>query len=175
MSTKSYTLADGTNITVTSNENGVPFNEGMQALTKAIKARVSVRDGGSGTGGGASGTFRIISKPSSYRVTGSDQNITFAFEYTGDLSYFLVSRAGNLAYVSVASSSPTSILQSYPYGFTFAKTSNTTWVVTVDYHGDQETRDYDCVCYIVDVESDSLSRFFVDKTGLFMNIMLDDY
>jgi len=51
---KSYTLADGTNITVTSNENGVPFNEGMQALTKAIKARVSVRDG-SGTGGASSG------------------------------------------------------------------------------------------------------------------------
>ena len=52
MSTKSYTLADGTTATVTATENGVPFNEGMQALTKAIKARVSVRDGGSGTGGG---------------------------------------------------------------------------------------------------------------------------
>ena len=50
MSTKSYTLADGTTATVTATENGVPFNEGMNVLTKAIKARVSVRDG-SGTGG----------------------------------------------------------------------------------------------------------------------------
>ena len=50
MSTKSYTLAGGTTATVTATENGVPFNEGMQVLTKAIKARVSVRDG-SGTGG----------------------------------------------------------------------------------------------------------------------------
>lgn len=50
MPTKSYTLADGSTATVTATENGVPFNEGMQALTKAIKARVAVRDG-SGTGG----------------------------------------------------------------------------------------------------------------------------
>ena len=40
MSTKSYTLADGTTATVTATENGVPFNEGMQALTKAIKAKI---------------------------------------------------------------------------------------------------------------------------------------
>ena len=62
MSTKSYTLADGTTATVTATENGVPFNEGMQALTKAIKARVSVRDGGSGTGGasGFPGTGEAI-------------------------------------------------------------------------------------------------------------------
>ena len=41
MSTKSYTLADGTTATVTATENRVPFNEGMQALTKAIKAKVN--------------------------------------------------------------------------------------------------------------------------------------
>ena len=174
MSTNSYTLADGTTATVTATENGVPFNEGMQALTKAIKARVAARDGGSGTGG-ASGTFKIISGPSSYRVTCSNQNITFTFEYTGDLSYFLVSRAGALEYVPVASSSPISIYQNYPYGFTFTKTSNTTWVVTLDYHGDQETRSRNVINYIVDVEADSLDTFFVDKTGLFMNIMIDDY
>ena len=41
MSTKSYTLADGTTATVNATANGVPFNEGMNVLTKAIKARVN--------------------------------------------------------------------------------------------------------------------------------------
>ena len=41
MSTKSYTLADGTAATVNATANGVPFNEGMQVLTKAIKAKVN--------------------------------------------------------------------------------------------------------------------------------------
>ena len=44
MSTKSYTLTDGTTATVNATDNGVPFNEGMNVLTKAIKARMNTND-----------------------------------------------------------------------------------------------------------------------------------
>lgn len=44
MSVKSYTLADNSTVTVTATEQGISFNEGMDILTKAIKARVNVRD-----------------------------------------------------------------------------------------------------------------------------------
>ena len=81
MSTKSYTLADGTTATVTATENGVPFNEGMQALTKAIKARVAVRDGGSGTGG-ASG--KLVPTLILSQYTFNDRNLTATITYTGD-------------------------------------------------------------------------------------------
>lgn len=41
MPTKSYSLADGTTVTVNATDNGIKFNEGMQALTKAIKAKIA--------------------------------------------------------------------------------------------------------------------------------------
>lgn len=44
MSVKSYTLADNSTVTVAATEQGISFNEGMDILTKAIKARVNVRD-----------------------------------------------------------------------------------------------------------------------------------
>lgn len=47
MSIKSYTLADNSTVTVAATEQGISFNEGMDILTKAIKARINVRDGSS--------------------------------------------------------------------------------------------------------------------------------
>lgn len=41
MSTKSYSLADGTTVTVNATDNGIKFNEGMNILTKAIKAKIA--------------------------------------------------------------------------------------------------------------------------------------
>lgn len=41
MSAKSYTLADGTVVTVESGDNGVEFNEGMDAITKAVNAKIN--------------------------------------------------------------------------------------------------------------------------------------
>lgn len=46
MATKTYTLAGGTTATVDATENGVPFNEGMGVLTKAIKAKINTSSGG---------------------------------------------------------------------------------------------------------------------------------
>lgn len=86
---KSYTLADGSTVTVTSTENGVPFNEGMQALTKAIKARVAVRDG-SGTGGGTMVDGKpvpILKLSRSYFEAGDGGTATVT--YTGDSPYFI--------------------------------------------------------------------------------------
>lgn len=51
MSTKSYTLADGTTATVNATDNGVPFNEGMNVLSKAIKAKINTVGGGTPSGG----------------------------------------------------------------------------------------------------------------------------
>lgn len=50
MSTNSYTLADNTTVTVTATANGVEFNEGMGALTKAIKAKITASSGGASNG-----------------------------------------------------------------------------------------------------------------------------
>ena len=46
MSIKSYTLADGTTATVNATDNGIPFNEGMNVLSKAIKAKIDTSSGG---------------------------------------------------------------------------------------------------------------------------------
>lgn len=46
MSTKSYTLADGSTATVNATDNGIPFNEGMNVLSKAIKAKINTSSGG---------------------------------------------------------------------------------------------------------------------------------
>lgn len=40
MATKSYTLADGTTATVDADENGVPFNQAMDILSRAIRAAI---------------------------------------------------------------------------------------------------------------------------------------
>lgn len=46
MGTNSYTLADGSIVTVSASSAGVPFNEGMGVLTQAIKAKIIASSGG---------------------------------------------------------------------------------------------------------------------------------
>jgi len=48
MATKSYTLADGSTATVNATDSGVPFNEGMNILSKAIKAKITASSSGGG-------------------------------------------------------------------------------------------------------------------------------
>lgn len=101
---KSYTLADGSNITVTSTANGVPFNEGMQALTKAIKARVAVRDG-SGTGGASGKQEGIITIVNGYgsivQNNGSTSDGTFTVSSnSGSTIYWHESNKSEVATVS---------------------------------------------------------------------------
>lgn len=46
MPTKSYTLADGSTATVNATDSGIPFNEGMNVLSKAIKAKIDTSSSG---------------------------------------------------------------------------------------------------------------------------------
>ena len=74
MSTKSYTLADGSTATVNATDNDIPFNEGMNVLSKAIKAKIDTSSGGTTEG--------LLADPE-LTVT-KINDIEFKFSHLGD-------------------------------------------------------------------------------------------
>ena len=73
---KSYTLADSTTATVNTTANGVEFNEGMGALTKAIKAKITASSSG--------GTSKQIATLTSSQGHYLNPNASYTFTYNGD-------------------------------------------------------------------------------------------
>lgn len=93
--TKSYTLADSSTVTVTATNNGVEFNEGMGALTQAIKAKITASSGGGASSENANVTnSKELIKHFTYEII-SGATITS----TSDLDCFtIINIDGNRSY-----------------------------------------------------------------------------
>jgi len=95
-STKSYTLADNTTVTVNTTANGVEFNEGMGALTKAIKAKINAS-----SGGGASKQIATLTCPTiGDEVVSPNSNHTFTYNGDGVLKTTVGTMSGTTLSVS---------------------------------------------------------------------------
>lgn len=94
MATKTYTLADGTTATVDADENGVPFNEGMNVLSKAIKAKINA----SSSGGASSENINVTNSKELIKHFTYEIISGATIESTSDLDCFTIINLNGDAY-----------------------------------------------------------------------------